>query len=200
MPASVVSAGYPPLLKTIHWLTALVIIALLGIGWTMTGDLPLGGLSRGMLFSLHKSLGVLVLALTLLRLAWRVGHQPPPLPPGLKPWELRLVGLVHRTFYVLLLVQPLVGWAMYTMSPGKSRFFGLFRIPDLPFVPGFPHGGGAGEVLEGIHGFVAAVFAVLIVLHVGAALKHHFVVRDDVLLRMAPNVLAPVLRALRGER
>jgi cytochrome b561 len=89
---------------------------------------------------------------------------------------------------------------LYSLSPHKSLFFGLFPIPDLFSMPQVADVAGWREVLEGLHGFFGAAFAALIVLHVGAALKHHFVLRDAVLLRMAPAFLAPVLRLLRGER
>ena len=141
-----------------------------------------------------------VLLLTLLRIAWRVTHRVPALPGGLRPWEIWLAGAVWRLFYVLLVLQPLVGWMLYSLSQHKSLFFGLFPIPDLFFMPQVADAAGWKDILEGVHGFFAAAFAALIVLHVGAALKHHFVLRDAVLLRMAPNFLAPVLRLLRGER
>lgn len=191
--------GYTTVMKAVHWTTAATIIALLLIGWSMTG-LPLPPAMRGELYALHKSLGVFVLVLTLFRMLWRLGHPSPPLPPTLRPWEIAAVHAVHRLFYLLLLVQPLVGWALYSLAPYKSLFFGLFMIPDLPFVPHPTDPARWLGALEGAHGFLAGVFAVLVLVHVGAALKHHFVARDDVLLRMTPTGLAAALRRLRGER
>jgi cytochrome b561 len=192
--------AYTPIMKAIHWTTVIIVIMLLLIGWTMTSDLTMSTATRGMLFALHKSLGILILLLTLFRLYWGKIHRAPPLPAGLRPWEIMLVAVVHKLFYVLLLLQPLIGWMIYTVSTHKSLFFGLFRIPDLPFMITFQNFPPVLDFLEGIHAVGASILAIAIVLHVGAALKHHFVIRDDVLLRMSPTALAPLLRKLRGER
>jgi len=191
---------YNPGLKTIHWTTVVVVLALLAVGGAMTSGLALSGPTRGALYGLHKSLGLFVLFLTLFRLYWRSSSQTPALPGGLRPWEIRLAGYVHKLFYVLLLLQPLVGWMLYSASPRKSLFFGLFRIPDLPFRPDWANSPSVIENLEDVHTTLAVILTVAIVLHVGAALKHHFVIRDDVLLRMSPAALGPLLRRLRGER
>jgi cytochrome b561 len=187
-------------MKVIHWTTVAVVIALLIIGWTMTSGLTMSGPVRGMLYGLHKSLGVFILFLTLFRLYWRLTHPAPLLPPGLRPWEILLVAVVHKSFYALLFLQPLTGWMIYTVSPRKTLFFGLFRIPDLPFLASLGNSKTWLDALEGAHATMASLLALLIVLHVGAAFKHHFMVRDDVLLRMTPTALAPLLRKLRGER
>jgi len=191
---------FDPVQKTLHWTIAFCILALLFLGWMMTGDPALSEATRRSFYGLHKSLGLTVLLLAVLRIAWRVTHRVPALPGGLRPWEIWLAGAVWQLFYVLLVLQPLVGWMLYSLSPHKSLFFGLFPIPDLFSMPQVADVAGWREVLEGLHGFFGAAFAALIVLHVGAALKHHFVLRDAVLLRMAPAFLAPVLRLLRGER
>lgn len=192
--------AYTPVMKVIHWTTVAVVIALLIIGWTMTSGLTMSGQARGTLYGLHKSLGVFILFLTVFRIYWRVTRHAPLLPSGLRPWEILLVEVVHKLFYGLLLLQPLVGWMIYTISPRKSLFFGLFRIPDLPFLAGLGNSKTWLDALEGAHTTMASLLAVLIVLHVGAAFKHHFMIRDDVLLRMMPTALAPLLRKLRGER
>lgn len=191
---------YGSVLKAIHWTTVAVVLALLVIGPVMTSDLALSDQTRAGLFGLHKSLGICILLLTLLRLSWRASHRVPALPPGLRPWEIRLVGVIHKLFYVLLLLQPLSGWAISSLEPHKSRFFGMFRIPDLPLPAAWANAEPVIEALEGVHTTLAAILTVAIVLHVGAALKHHFLIRDDVLLRMSPRALGPLLRRLRGER
>lgn len=191
--------GYTPVMKTVHWVTVALVVALLILGWSMS-DLPGSDPLRAGLFRWHKSLGLCLLALTLFRYVWRRRHPAPPLPPGLRPWEIRLVHLVHGALYAMLVLQPLTGWALHSLVPNTTLFFGFFPIPTLPMPAGFLGNRDVIELVEDIHSTGAAFFAVLIVLHVGAALKHHFVVRDSVLLRMAPESLGPWLRRLRGER
>jgi cytochrome b561 len=192
-------AAYSPVMKTIHWTTLALVLALFLLGWTM-GGLDLSGPWLASLYGWHKSLGLTVLILTLFRYAWRVGHPAPPLPPGLRPWEIRLVHLVHNLLYILLVVQPLTGWLLHSAVPNTDRFFGLFPIPTLPWLAALGRDQALVEVVEDVHGTGAALLVVVVVLHVGAALKHHFLIRDDVLLRMSPEVLGPFLRRLRGER
>lgn len=200
MAQATVPTAYTPVMKTVHWTTVVIVITLLGIGWTMTDNATMSRATIEMLIGWHKSLGILVLLLTLFRIAWGRTHRAPPLPPGLKPWEVVVVGVVHRLLYVLLILQPLTGWGIATLSSAKFRFFGLFEMPDLPFLAGVQQPLVVREGLEGIHGTVAGILAVLIVLHAAAAFKHHFMIRDAVLLRMAPAGLGPFLNRLRGER
>ncbi|KHK02918.1 Cytochrome b561 [Desulfovibrio sp. TomC] len=145
-------------------------------------------------------MGIVVLILTLWRLSVRAAHPAPALPATLRPWEIAVVGLVHGLLYVLLILQPLSGWMVYTLSTHKSLFFGLFRIPDLPFAADLGITAGQLPFLEELHGTLAGILAVTVLLHIGAAFKHHFVVRDDVLLRMSPARLVPFLQALRAKR
>lgn len=191
---------YDPVLKTLHWTIALAIIALLCIGGIMTSDLGFAPETRKALYAFHKSLGVLVLLPALARIFWRLGREVPAMPPGLKAWEAWAATWVHRLLYVMLVLQPLSGWTLNTVAQRKTPFFGLFIIPDLPFLSGLADVKGALPALADAHGVLAAILTGLLVLHVGAAIKHHFLVRDDVLLRMAPASLGGMLRALRGER
>ena len=128
---------------------------------------------------------MLVFALVLVRLAWR-GVNPivPALPDGLRPWERPAATLTHRGFYVLLLLMPVTGWLMASASPLgiPTVVFGLFALPN-------PVGPNAAleRVMALVHGGLAVLLVVLLLLHVGAALRHHFVLRDDVLTRMLPG-------------
>ena len=186
-------------MKTFHWTTVAVVVALLAIGWTMASDLETIKPIRGSLFALHKSLGLSLLFLTLLRISWRASHRVPPVPPVLRPWEIKVFQTVHYLLYGLLILQPLAGWAIASIAPKKSLFFGLFPIPDLPLMPAFPHPEILQDVLEDVHATLAVSLAVLIGLHVAAALRHHFQIRDNVLVRMSPAFTAPFLRKLRKE-
>jgi cytochrome b561 len=180
--------AYDPIWKTIHWLTVALVVALLILGAAMSG---------GALFMWHASLGVTLFGLTLVRLAWRATHGAPPIPATLRPWEVTVLTLVQVLFYVLLLLQPLLGWAIYSLSPHYVGFFGLGALPKLPGLAGTGDVTGLRDILEGAHSTGAGLITALFALHAGAALRHHFSFRDDVLLRMAPASLAPFLLRLR---
>lgn len=190
---------YSPVMKTVHWATVLLVLGLLCIGWTMNSGLEMPRETLQGLFIWHKSLGIVVLALTLFRLAWRLTHRMPVMPPGLRPWEALATEAVHKLLYLLLLLQTLSGWCLVSLASVPFRFFGLFPMPRIPFLPMGQQAMALGEFLENIHGAMAGILAILIVLHAGAALKHHFLARDAVLLRMAPRCLGPLLQRLRGE-
>ncbi len=153
-----------------HWVIAALVLVNLWIG-------IVGGS-----MSAHKAIGITVLALTIGRIGWRLGHAPPPLPPGTPSWERMAAKVSHVLFYVLLLLVPLTGWAM---ASGAKRYpldwFGLFPIPYLPISPSAAH---LGHELHEVVGFGMAG---LVALHIAAALRHHFLLRDGVLLRMLPG-------------
>jgi len=167
----------------LHWLSAVLIFVLLGLGWFMVhGDLDAP--TKFDLFQLHKSLGFLSLALLLLRLGARFAEPAPPAPPSMRDWERRAAALTHITLYALLLIAVLSGWLRVSSAiiPIPSRFFGLFVIPNLV---------GADAALAAnmalLHYIVSRLIIGLLILHIAAALKHHLVDRDDILLRMLPS-------------
>ena len=174
--------GWPA--KALHWVVAVLVAVMVALGVSMVW--LVGDLGRQFeLYQLHKSLGVLVLALVLGRLVWRWANPVvPALPAGLSPLERRLAVLAHCGFYLLLLLLPLTGWIMASASPLgiPTIVFGLFRLPDMV---------GPDAILEEFmkvaHGLLAVSLILLTGLHVGAAMKHHFILRDDVLLRMLPG-------------
>ncbi len=164
----------------LHWSSALLILALLGLGWFMVhGDIAAG--ARFDLYQLHKSLGFLSLALLLLRFGARLMQAPPSSPPTMPQWERRMAGLTHVTFYGLMLIAVLSGWLLVSAAiiAIPTRFFGLFTIPNLT---------GPGMNLEAdmvlLHYWISRLTIGLIVLHVAAAMKHHVFDRDDVLKQM----------------
>jgi cytochrome b561 len=166
----------------LHWLSAALVLALLGLGWFMVhGDLQAA--TQFDLYQLHKSLGFLSLALLLLRLGARLAERTPAPPPAMRGWERRLASLAHFAFYGLLLAAAASGWLRVSSAviPIPSRFFGLFVIPNLV---GVDAAFSADMAL--IHSVVARLILALLILHVAAALKHHFVDRDDILTRMLP--------------
>jgi cytochrome b561 len=170
----------------LHWLSAALILGLIGLGWFMVhGDIDAA--TKFDLYQLHKSLGFLGLALLLLRLGARLVQASPPAPPAMPPWEHRLAGLAHAGFYGLLLAASLTGWLLVSAAviAIPTRFFDLFVIPNL--LPSLTRADASlSAAMAFWHYVIARLILGLLVLHVAAALKHHFVDRNDVLTRMLP--------------
>lgn len=195
---------YTAVAAVIHWLTVLAVFTLIGVGWKMVSiademENPL----KMQLYNFHKSLGLTVLLLTLLRIAWRLGHKPPPLPAHMRPIERLAARLSHLGFYVLLVVLPLSGW-IFTDSVGfPAPFWGLGEMPALyrwdeasktatlfrviPLRGVFADGVAAWKTMQASHRLIGYAMMALIVVHVAAALKHSFVDRDGLILRMVPR-------------
>jgi cytochrome b561 len=179
--AAAAPGAYGVVAIVLHWLLALLIVVAFCIGLSMV-DLPFSP-RRFRVFNWHKWLGIAVLALSAARLAWRAaGHPPPPVPAGLPAWQLAALRVTHLLFYALFFVVPLLGWA-YTSAVGVPvAFLGVLPLPD--FVPrDKPFG---DQVLKPLHEIASWLLAALVVVHVAAALKHHFVDRDGLLVRMWP--------------
>ena len=160
-----------------HWVIAALVIVNLIIG---IGHDPVPALRAWM--PAHKAIGVTVLALTLARLAWRLAHRPPPLPATVPTIERRVAHAVQWTFYALLILMPLSGWIMVS-GPDHRRpltWFGAFDIPYLSL------GAAASDRAATAHGVLGWLMLALVALHVAGALRHHFLLRDATLARMAP--------------
>jgi cytochrome b561 len=185
------SNHYTRVAIALHWLSALAIIGLLLAGLWMT-DAIRDPATKNFAFEVyqwHKSLGLLLLVLTLARLTWRLMNPPPPLPPGMSRFERTAASLTHIAFYALLLAMPLAGWAMVSASPFglPTMIFGLFEWPHLPVLAGLEDKKPVEAVFKSAHKFMGFGLMGLLALHVGAALKHHFINRDTVLARMLPG-------------
>jgi cytochrome b561 len=167
----------------LHWLLGLALVALFGFGLYMT-SLPFSP-ARLKLYNWHKWAGVTVLALSALRLLWRLTHRPPALPAavaGAMPrWQQIAHHGTHHLLYVLFFAVPLLGWAYSSAAGFPIVWFGALQLPD--FVPVSPE---LAEALKPWHAYSAYALAALVVLHVAAALKHHWVDRDGLLARMMP--------------
>ena len=178
---------YHPTAMLLHWLIAALIVVEIVLGWRMEG--PPGPVTFAV-YQLHKSIGITILALTLVRIAWRWTHRPPALEGG-KPWERVLAGAVHLGFYGLLLAVPLSGWLVVSASRTgiATVLFGLIPFPHIPGVPGLePASKAAVEAAaQTAHSLLGWALYGLLALHVLGALKHHFVDRDDGLARMTPG-------------
>ena len=171
---------YTPTAKSLHWLMAVLLFGLLALGFYMH-DLPLSP-QKLQFYSWHKWAGVAAFLLVLARLAWRVTHVPPALPASM-PKPMRFAAHAgHFMLYALMLAIPLSGWLMSSAKGFQTVWFGVLPLPDL-----LAKDKALGNLLETVH--VALNFTLIAVLlgHVGAALKHHFIDRDDVLTRMLPR-------------
>lgn len=178
----------------LHWLIALAVIVNIVIGLDFA-DLPNSDPDKFMLAQLHKSIGLTVLMLSLVRVGWRLVHPVPPLPAGMSP-VLRLTArAVQVLLYLLIVIIPLSGWALVSSSPLglPTLYFGWFSWPHIPFLAELPRAAKMPLVREfaTIHVFLAWSAIVLVPLHVAGALYHQFVRRDDVVARMLPFVNAP---------
>jgi cytochrome b561 len=180
---------YSSLAITFHWVIALLIVGNF-LGGLYMGDLlePTATPAQKQLgftiVQLHKSFGLTVLVLSLLRLGLRLAWGAPPLPDHMTPLERTLAKLTHWAFYAIMILVPLSGWVMVSASPlgFPTQYFGLFEWPHLPVATSKATSGSAGEA----HEIMAWIGVGLFVLHVGGALKHQFLDRDDVLARMLP--------------
>lgn len=169
--------------RLFHWAIAALVLFNVVVGITHEAlPRPLMGLLMGW----HQAAGITVLVLSVGRLLWRFTHRPPPLPamPG---WQIGVAHALHWLFYFLIIAMPLSGWWM--ISAGEKRgpiaFFGLFDVPFLPVTRG---AAGAGDAFHQFHVLFGWALVPLLLLHVGAALWHHYRARDTVLARMAPGV------------
>jgi len=163
----------------LHWVLALAIIGALGLGAYMTG-LPFSP-ARLKLYNWHKWLGVCILAFSALRLLWRLTHRPPA-DVAMPAWQARAAHATHVAFYALFFAVPLVGWAYSSAAGFPIVLFGLWPLPDF-VLPDRE----LAEAIKPLHGALAWSLAALVVLHVLAALKHHFIDKDGLLNRMRPG-------------
>jgi cytochrome b561 len=163
----------------LHWVIAIAVI----VNWRIAeaGE-HLPDAERGAVMANHMALGMTILLLTLLRLAWRLTHKPPPLASTLKSWERAAARTVHTIFYILLIGLPLGGWLATSYYGIGVDIWGVMTVPRMPVGvdPDFGH-----EIYHA-HAFGGTVLLALVALHLLGALKHHFLDKDGNLWRMLP--------------
>lgn len=190
MPASAVQERYSAVAITLHWLIALGIIANIALGLYFA-DLPRSDPDKFLLTQTHKSIGLTILVLSLIRVVWRLMHPAPPLPASMSPMLRFAAHATHFLLYVLIVAIPLSGWLMVSSSPLglPTMYFGWFAWPDLPYFPDLPRAMKKIWVQDfsATHVFLAWSAIVLVTIHVLAALYHQFIRRDVVLGRMLPG-------------
>lgn len=174
---------YGTVAMILHWLIAIAIIGLLAVGKYMHG-LPDSHPDKFALYQMHKSFGITVLALTVLRVLWRFTTPVPALPATMATWERWAAHASHFLLYALMIALPMSGWIrVSTDELGiPTIWFGIFEIPHLPF--GANHD--LSHLMHDAHELMGNAMILLLLLHVGAALKHHFWNRDSVFRRMLP--------------
>ena len=163
----------------LHWLTLIMILSLAAVGMNMD-DLPNGPL-KIQVYAMHKSFGLTVLALTAIRLTWRLFSVTPEPGPGTPKWQEWIAKLVHGALYFLLFAMPISGWLYNSAAGFPLKYFGLFSLPKLStYNPELKHL--AGDA----HETFFYILALLMLMHAGAALKHHYLDKDNTLTRMLP--------------
>jgi cytochrome b561 len=179
MPNQSTPTRYSAVAQGFHWLVAILIVLQFALGWTAE-ELPLGARKLARL-DWHKSFGMTILMLAVLRLLWRLFNRPPELPSGMSTLEKKLARATHVLFYVLIFVMPLTGWMMSSAKNYSVSWFHQFTWPNLigPNEQAF-------DLLRTTHDTLSWLLFALALLHILAALKHHFWNKDDVLKRMLP--------------
>jgi len=174
---------YGAVAMALHWLMALLLGALVALGLYMT-RLPDVGFDtwKIRLILYHKQLGMVAMMLVALRLLWRVGNALPRLVDTLPDWQKVVARLVHLCFYALMLALPLTGWLMSSATGIPVSVLGLFTLPDL-----VPYDDGLFHTLINIHRYLGYALIVCMSAHIGAALGHHLVLRDNTLKKMLPG-------------
>jgi len=165
--------------KLFHWAMAALIFAqialgLVAVGWHLSP-------TKLNLFVWHKSTGMLILALLALRLLWRLSHRAPELPWEMPLWERTGAHLSHFLLYALMIALPLTGWVIASASNVPFRIFWTIPLPAIAAPDK-----AVSDLFATIHAWLVTLLALVLVAHIGAALRHHYVKRDSVLTRMLP--------------
>ncbi len=163
--------------KSLHWIIVLLILVqplIANYADSLSGPAKIGPLS------LHKSIGITILALAIIRLVWRWAN-PVPSTGELKTWERVLAGLSHLLLYALIFAMPLTGWMMSSARNFPVSWFNLVQLPNL-----VEPNRGTYDLMHDLHGTLFAALVVVALLHIAGALKHHFIDKNHVLKRMLP--------------
>jgi cytochrome b561 len=169
--------AYSVAARTLHWVTAALVLLMVPLGIVIANEW--GGPIQEPLYNLHKSVGAVVLVIVVLRLTYRLTHPPLPLPDDVPPLQQKAARTVHWLLYGMLLAQPLIGWIATSAYPAPLPVFGLFELPRI-----WPEDRAVSERLFAVHRWLGLAIAAVAVLHISAALHHHFVRKDRVLMRM----------------
>ena len=173
------TSRYTPVAIGLHWLVGIMILGSFGVGLYMA-DLPLSP-QKLKIYSWHKWAGVTIFMLVVIRCLWRLFNKAPALPAQLPQWQRRFAAATHYLLYALMFAIPLSGWLMSSAKGFQTVYFGVLPIPDL-----LQKNVDLGDILRNVHEALNWLMISVVVLHAAAALKHHFIDKDDVLRRMLP--------------
>lgn len=163
--------------RVLHWLTAALVLTLIPIGIVMA-NVSLGP-AGDVLYDIHRSIGAVLIPIVLVRLIYRLSNPPPPLPADIPAIQQLAAHCTHWGLYALLVVQPLVGWIATSAYRAPIKVFWLFELPPI-----WPVDQAFSEKMFAVHRLLGILMALMLCAHIGAALFHHFIRKDDVLLRM----------------
>jgi cytochrome b561 len=169
--------AYTVTARILHWVTASLILFMLPLGLVIANNW--GGPLQDQLYDLHRSIGALLIPIILVRVVYRWTHPPAPLPDDIPALQQLAANATHWALYALLIVQPFVGWIGTSAYRATIVVFGLFELPPI-----WPEDRAFSDRVLFVHGLIGLTIAVLLAAHIGAALQHHFVRRDGILMRM----------------
>jgi cytochrome b561 len=171
------SAGYTATARVLHWITAILVLAQIVLGILIANKWT--GPWQDQLYDLHKSNGAVLIPIILIRILYRWGHPPPPLPADIPAIQQFAAYTTHYLLYGLVVAQVFLGWIATDSYPAPVPIYGLFNLPSI-----WPENRALSEQLLAIHKVVGISIAVVAAMHIGAALFHHFLRKDRVLMRM----------------
>jgi cytochrome b561 len=169
--------AYTVTARIFHWVTASLVLFMLPLGLVIANNW--GGPLQDQLYDLHRSIGALLIPIILVRVVYRWTHPPAPLPDDIPALQQLAANATHWALYALLVVQPFVGWIGTSAYRATIVVFGLFELPPI-----WPEDRAFSDRVLFVHGLIGLTIAVLLAAHIGAALQHHFVRRDGILMRM----------------
>jgi cytochrome b561 len=174
---AIVGSAYTMTARVLHWTTAFLILSMIPLGIVIANEW--GGSAQDFLYDLHRSIGAAIIPLIVLRLIYRWTHPPLPLPDDLPELQRLAAHATHWGLYILLIVQPFIGWIATSAYPASVTVFGLFELPPI-----WPEDRPFSEQLFSVHSLMGIAIACLVSVHIGAALYHHFVRKDRILMRV----------------
>ncbi len=175
--AGPLAVQYTATARALHWLTAALVLTMAPIGIVMA-NFSLGP-TGDVLYDIHRSIGAILLPLMLIRLVYRLNNPPPALPVDLPAIQQLAAHLTHWALYGLLIVQSLVGWVATSAYRAPIKVFWLFELPPI-----WPVDQAFSERMFAVHRWLGIFIAFVLCAHIGAALFHHFIRKDDILMRM----------------